>query len=43
MLPGVSGSSPMPRKIAGREMITIEELMVASSIPRVVLERATHL
>jgi hypothetical protein len=29
--------------MAGREMITIEELMVATSIPRVVLERATHL
>jgi hypothetical protein len=29
--------------MAGREMITIEELMVATSIPRVVLDRATHL
>jgi hypothetical protein len=29
--------------MAGSEMITIEELMVATSIPRVVLERTTHL
>jgi hypothetical protein len=33
----------MPRKMAGSEMITIEELMVATSIPRVVFDRATHL
>ena len=33
----------MPRKIAGSEMITIEELIVAISIPRVVLDSATHL
>ena len=29
--------------MAGREMITIEELMVATSIPRVVLDSAIHL
>jgi hypothetical protein len=29
--------------MAGSEMITIEELMVATSIPRVVLERTIHL
>jgi len=34
---------PIPRKIAGNEMITIEELMVAISTPRVVLDSATHL
>jgi len=33
----------MPRKIAGREMITIEPLMVAMSMPSVVLDSATHL
>jgi len=30
-------------KIAGNEMITIEELTVASSIPTVVFDSATHL
>jgi hypothetical protein len=29
--------------MAGREMITIDELMVATSMPRVVLDSATHL
>jgi hypothetical protein len=33
----------MPLKIAGSEMITIDELTVASSMPSVVLDRATHL
>jgi hypothetical protein len=33
----------MPRKMAGREMITMEELTVADSIPSVVLDSATHL
>jgi hypothetical protein len=33
----------MPRKIAGSEMRTIDELTVAMSIPTVVLESATHL
>ena len=32
----------MPRKIAGSEMITIEELIVAISMPRVVLDSATQ-
>src|SRR6266536_862987 len=31
MLPGWSGSRPIPRKIAGSEMITIDELTVAIS------------
>jgi hypothetical protein len=43
MLPGASGSKWMPRKIAGREMMTIELSMVAISTPSVVLDRATHL
>jgi hypothetical protein len=33
----------MPLKMAGSEMITIDELTVASNIPTVVFERATHL
>jgi hypothetical protein len=43
MLPAASGSSPMPRKISGSEMITMEASIVAMSTPRVVLERAIHL
>ena len=33
----------MPRKIAGSEMSTIEALIVAISMPSVVLDSATHL
>ena len=33
----------MPRKIAGSEMITIEELIVAMKMPRVVFDSAIHL
>ncbi len=33
----------MPRKIAGREMITIEESRSAMKTPRVVFDRAVHL
>jgi hypothetical protein len=33
----------MPRKIAGSEISTIEELIVATSIPSVVFDNATHL
>ena len=33
----------MPLKIAGSEIITIEELIVAISMPSVVLDSATHL
>ena len=33
----------MPRKMAGSEMITIEALIVAISMPSVVLDSATHL
>ena len=43
MLPGASGSRPIPRKIAGSEMITIDWLTVASRMPSVVLDRAIHL
>lgn len=40
---GVSGLTLIPRKIAGSEINTIEELMTAIRTPRVVFERATHL
>ena len=43
MLAGASGSMPMPRKMSGMAMSTIEELIVAMSRPRVVLDSATHL
>ena len=43
MLPGSSGLSLMPRKMAGSEMITIDESRAAMKIPSVVLDRATHL
>ena len=43
MLPAASGSSLMPRKMAGSEMSTIDELIVAISMPSVVLDSATHL
>jgi hypothetical protein len=33
----------MPRKIAGSEISTIEALMVASSVPSVVLDSTIHL
>jgi len=34
---------PMPRKMSGIAMSTIEELIVAMSSPSVVLDSATHL
>jgi hypothetical protein len=34
---------PMPRKMAGREISTIEESIVAIRIPMVVLDKAIHL
>ena len=43
MLPGANGSRWMPRKMAGIEMITIDASTVAMNIPRLVLDRATHL
>ena len=33
----------MPRKMAGSEMITIDALTVAASMPSVVLDSASHL
>ena len=33
----------MPRKMAGSEMITIEELIVTTKTPSVVLVNTTHL
>src|SRR5262245_17985978 len=43
MFDGSSGSSPMPRKIAGRLMITIEQSSVAMKAPSVVFDSAVHL
>jgi hypothetical protein len=42
MFDGSNGSSLMPRKIAGSEMITIEESRVAMNTPRVVFDRAVQ-
>ena len=42
-MPGVSGLSWMPRKMAGSEMMTMEALTVAASLPSVVLDSASHL
>jgi len=43
VLPGCSGLMPMPRKMSGRAISMIEELMVTINTPSVVLERAIHL
>ena len=43
MLPGCSGSIPMPRKMFGSAMSTIELSMVAMSIPSVEMKSAIHL
>ena len=43
VLPGASGFSLMPRKMSGRAMSRIDELMVTINMPMVVLVRATHL
>ena len=43
VLPGCSGLMPMPRKMFGRAISMMDELMVAISTPSVVLERAIHL
>src|SRR5271165_3148304 len=42
MLPGVSGFRPMPRKMAGIAMITIDASIVAIVMLSVVLDRAIH-
>jgi hypothetical protein len=43
MFPGASGSRSIPRKIAGREMITIVLYSRAMNMPRLVFDKATHL
>ena len=43
LLPGAKGSSWIPRKMSGREMMVIEPLMATMSTPMVVLINATHL
>jgi hypothetical protein len=43
MLEGVRGSRWMPRKIAGREMRTIDASRAAMNIPSVVFDSAVHL
>src|SRR5690349_6842142 len=43
MLPGSSGFRPMPRKMAGIAMITMEASIVAIVMLSVVLDRAIHL
>ncbi|SCK21923.1 hypothetical protein YWIDRAFT_04925 [Streptomyces sp. SceaMP-e96] len=43
VLPGRSGSTPMPRKMSGSAMSMTDIMMVAISTPRVVFDRATHL
>ena len=43
MLEGVSGFRWIPRKIAGNAMITIDWLITAIKIPRVVFDSAIHL
>ena len=42
MLPGASGSSPIPRKMAGRAMMTMEPSSVAMNVEAVVFVNATH-
>src|SRR5579859_4372038 len=43
MLAGAKGSSPIPRKMAGSEMMTIDPSTVAMNTPSVVFDSATHL
>ena len=43
VLPGCSGLMPMPRKMLGRAISMMDELIVTISTPSVVLERAIHL
>src|ERR1700721_2373274 len=43
VLPGCSGLTPMPRKMSGRAMSMMDELMVAISTPSAVLEGAIPL
>jgi hypothetical protein len=43
MLDGCSGSTWMPRKMAGSEMMTMDVLSIAMNTPNVVSTRAVHL
>ena len=43
VLPGWSGLMPMPRKMSGRAISMMDELMVAISTPSVVFDKAIHL
>jgi hypothetical protein len=43
MFDGCRGLRWMPRKMVGREMITIEESTLAMNTPSVVLDSAVHL
>ncbi len=43
MLPADSGSTPMPRKMSGSAISTIDWLIVAISMPSVVFDSAIHL
>ena len=43
MLPGLSGLSPIPRKMSGSAISTMDWLMVAISTPSVVFDSAIHL
>ncbi len=42
MLPGVSGLRSMPRKMAGREIRTIDWLMKTINVPSVTVMSATQ-
>ena len=43
MFSGLSGFSPIPRKMSGSAISTIDWLIVAISTPSVVLDSAIHL
>jgi hypothetical protein len=43
VFPGWSGLMSIPRKMSGSAISRMEELIVAISTPRVVLDRTTHL
>jgi hypothetical protein len=43
VFPGLSGFSPMPWKTSGSAISTIDWLIVAISMPSVVLDSAIHL
>jgi hypothetical protein len=43
MFPGRRGLRWIPRKMAGREMMTIDESSIAMNTPSVVFDSAVHL